>query len=338
MKVLIVKTSSMGDIIHTLPALTDAGKMIPGITFDWVVEEAFAEIPAWHPLVNKVIPVALRRWRKQLMTRKTWQEWNNFRNVLRATSYDLIIDAQGLLKSAFITLNAKGNRVGFNAYSARESLAAIFYRKTFFVEKKNQHAISRLRHLFAQALGYVTPTQVPHYGLDRTRLKNSGDENYLVFLHGTTWATKHWPESSWIELTKIAAAKGLEIKLPWGNKTEEERAQRIAAVSEKASVLPRQDLLGMAKILAGAQAVVAVDTGLLHLTAGLGVPAVSLYGPTNPTLSGALGSSQVHLAASFPCAPCLRRECIYDKKQRKAPPCFATLTPTRVWAELEKFF
>ncbi|MBV8803069.1 MAG: lipopolysaccharide heptosyltransferase I [Gammaproteobacteria bacterium] len=336
MKILIIKTSSMGDLIHTFPALTDAGRMVPGITFDWVVEEGFAEIPTRHPLVNKVIPVALRRWRKYLFTRKTWQEWNNFRHSLRATSYDLIIDAQGLLKSAFISLNAKGKRIGFNAYSARESLAAFFYKKTFFVEKK-QHAILRLRQLFSQSLGYSLPETAPDYGLDRACLKKDvKDENYLVFLHGTTWQTKHWSESAWIELTKIVAAKGLKIKLPWGNKTEEERARRIAAVSPEACVLARQDLVGIAKVLAGAKAVVAVDTGLLHLAAGLGIPAVSLYGPTNPMLSGALGASQVHLSASFACAPCLRRECIYGEQKTISPPCFATLTPLQVWAELEK--
>jgi len=341
MKVLIVKTSSMGDLIHTFPALTDAGRMIPGITFDWVVEEAFAEIPSWHPLVNKVIPIALRRWRKHFLTRKTWQEWNHFRNTLRATTYDLIIDAQGLLKSAFITLHAKGKRVGFDAYSARESLAAIFYKKTFFVEKKNQHAITRLRHLFAKSLDYEPFITMPEYGLDEFNRSSGGknihDTNYVIFLHGTTWSTKHWPESAWIELTKIVVAKGIKIKLPWGNKTEEERAQRIAAVSPQVSVLPRQNLLGIANILAGAKAVVAVDTGLLHLSAALGIPSVSLYGSTDPTLSGALGVSQVHLAASFACAPCLRRECIY-KQQSDFPPCFATITPIQVWAELEKFF
>jgi heptosyltransferase-1 len=337
MKVLIVKTSSMGDLIHTFPALTDAGIAVPGITFDWVVEESFAEIPLWHPLVNRVIPVALRRWRKHLTAKNTWKEWKAFRHALRETSYDLIIDAQGLLKSAFVTWNAKGKRVGFNAHSARESLAALFYQKTFSIEKKN-HAITRLRDLFSQIFDYSVPTTVPHYGIDRTRLiDNSAEENYLVFLHGTTWQTKHWPESSWIELIKIAASQEFIVKLPWGNQTEKERAERMAAVSSQARVLPRHDLMGMAKVLAGAKAVVAVDTGLLHLSAALGVPAVSLYGPTNPALSGALGASQVHLTALFPCSPCLRRECIYEDKEmiQGTPPCFATLQPAQVWAALE---
>jgi lipopolysaccharide heptosyltransferase I len=315
MRVLIVKTSSMGDIIHTLPALTDAGRAIPGILFDWVVEEQFADIPRWHPFVDQVIPLALRRWRQHMTQYKTWQEWRAFRKRLRAVPYDVIIDAQGLLKSAFITLNAKGKRTGFNAQSAREPWAALFYQRTFFVAKK-QHAISRLRQLFSQVLGYATPsTSLPDYGMGPIRNTAYGPrENYLVFLHGTTWETKHWPESAWIELVKIATDKGFSVKLVWGTLMEKERAERMAAVSSRVFVLPKQDLHGIAALLAGARAVVAVDTGLLHLTAALNVPAVSLYGPTDPTLSGALGKSQKQLAVQFSCAPCLKRKCIYPRQ------------------------
>jgi heptosyltransferase-1 len=340
MRVLIVKMSSLGDIIHTLPALTDAGHAIPGITFDWVIEENFAEIPAWHPLVNQVIPIGLRRWRKNLTQRKTWQEWFAFRKKLRATQYDLVIDAQGLLKSAFIALQAKGKRVGLDQQSAREPWAAKFYQQTFHVAKQ-QHAISRVRHLFSQALGYAKPIDVPDYGLDRARIAAVNAENYLVFLHGTTWETKHWPESAWCELVKMATDQGFFVKLPWGNQDEHERAQRIAAVSNRAAVLPRQDLIGMAGVLAGAKGVVAVDTGLLHLAAALNVPAVSLYGPTDPALSGALGKTQRHLKVKFSCAPCLSRECTYQGPPAAAsypvfPPCFSTLPAVVVWAELVK--
>jgi heptosyltransferase-1 len=335
MRVLIIKTSSMGDIIHTFPALTDAGLAVPNVSFDWVVEESFAQIPAWHPLVNRVIPVALRRWRKDFFSKNTWKEWNAFRQALRETTYDLIIDAQGLLKSAFMAFNAKGKKVGFNRVSARESLAALFYQETFSVEKK-QHAITRLRNLFAQALHYPVPLTVPEYGLDRSRVNSARSETDLVFLHGTTWPTKHWPESFWSELIKIAVDKGFNIQLPWGNDIEKERANRFAKISSRVFVLPKLDLIEIAKVLATAKAVVAVDTGLLHLTAALGVPAVSLYGPTDPILSGALGAYQTSLKVTFPCAPCLRRTCIYQKVADEIhPPCFATLTPQIVWEALE---
>ena len=339
MKVLIVKTSSMGDLIHTLPALTDAGNAIPSITFDWVVEENFVEIPKWHPRVDKVIPVALRRWRKNLFSSKTISEIRAFTHVLRETQYDLVIDAQALMKSVLVTCMARGVRCGPDWKSAREHLASIFYQRKFAVDKK-QHAVTRMRRLFSLALGYELPSSVADYGIDRKKLlADASAENYLVFLHGTTWPTKHWPEEYWHQLTRIANQKGFLVKLPWGTPAEKDRAERIAASCERAEVLPRLGLVGMAKVLAGAQAIVAVDTGLGHLAAALNVPTVSLYGPTNPVLTGALGQSQLHLSAKFPCAPCLSRECTYrgssDQPSPLYPPCFATLPPEVVWTALE---
>lgn len=346
MRVLIVKTSSMGDVIHALPALTDAGKAIPGITFDWIVEENFAEIPAWHPLVEKVIPIAWRRWRKNLFSRATHREMCAQLTALRAEKYDLVIDAQGLLKSAFFSLFARGKRSGLDWASARESFASLFYQQKYTVTLE-QHAVTRVRSLFAQALGYQMPETVADYGIDRQVLLSDSlpEDPYVVFLHGTTWATKHWPEPYWAELAGLANQAGFRVKLPWGNQAEHERALRIAATHAQVDVLPRLDLAGMAKVLAGAKAVVAVDTGLGHLAAALAVPAVSLYGPTNPAMTGACGKSQVHLAATFPCAPCFSKTCTYDghlpedapsnlKSSSLYPRCFLTLAPRTVWGVL----
>lgn len=335
MRVLIIKTSSMGDIIHTLPALTDAGHAIPGITFDWVVEEGFAEVPAWHPLVDKVIPVAWRRWRKQLFSRQTRAEWRQCRQQLRDQPYDVIIDAQGLLKSALLSWFVKGPCCGLDWPSARESAASLFYQRTYTVEFK-QHAITRMRQLFSQVLGYALPTTVPDYGVNRQRFLSASiaEDPYLVFLHGTTWVTKHWPEAHWITLGRLANEAGLVIKLPWGNATERERASRIAAQCPRAVVLPSLDLLGIATVMAGAKAVVAVDTGLGHLAAALDVPTVSLYGPTDPVLTGTLGRSQKHLIATFPCAPCFGKKCSYPERISAEPSCFVTLLPADVWQAL----
>lgn len=338
MRVLLIKMSSMGDVIHTLPALTDAGAHIKDITFDWVVEENFAEIPAWHPLVNKVLPIALRRWRKNIFATETRAQWKAFKNILQQTNYDLILDAQGLLKSACVASFAKGKRVGLNFHSAREPLASLFYQNKYPVEKK-QHAINRTRRLFSQALGYAFLDSVPDYGVDRTKLTNgTSNEDYLLFLHGTTWSTKHWPETYWIELAKLAAENNYRIKLPWGNPEEKARAERIAANCVTAEVLPKLKIQEMVKVLAGAKAIVAVDTGLGHLAAALDVPTVSLYGPTDPVLTGTLGASQKHLVANFPCSPCLSRECIFKDRASYAvqPPCFSTLPPEKVWALLSE--
>lgn len=331
MRVLIIKTSSMGDIIHTLPALTDAGNAFSNITFDWVVEENFSEIPSWHPLVKKIIPVALRRWRKHFFSSTTWKEFFIFYKKLRENRYDLIIDAQGLVKSTFLTYLAKGTRCGFDRASAREAVASLFYQRTFCVSKK-QHAIRRLRSLFSQALSYSLPTTTPQYGIHRqTFLSAEKKEKYILFLHGTTWKTKWWPEDYWIALSKKVIAAGLHIKLPWGNTTEKERAERIASHSTHAEILPRLDLSAMAKIIANAEAIVSVDTGFCHLAAALDVPTISIYGATDPQLTGAQGSSQLHMTSSYFCSPCLKKTCQFNTDN---PPCFQEISPDKVWEKL----
>ncbi|KFX71415.1 ADP-heptose--LPS heptosyltransferase [Pseudomonas taeanensis MS-3] len=324
MRVLLIKTSSLGDVIHTLPALTDAARAIPGIQFDWVVEEGFAEIPAWHPAVAQVIPVAIRRWRKNLWQTLKNGEWRRFKARLRETRYDLVIDAQGLLKSAWLTRYVKAPVAGLDRNSAREPLASRFYVQRYAVPRE-QHALERVRQLFAQALGYSLPSGIGDYGLNRWQLAAASPSPYLLFLHGTTWPSKHWPESCWRELAERMSAQGWAVRLPWGNASEQARAERIVAGLDNAAVLPRLNLAGVAKVIAGAQACVAVDTGLGHLAAALDVPTISLYGPTLPGRVGAYGRSQVHLCASGPNAG----------KGDRHKPCFDDLLPERVATELQ---
>lgn len=337
MRVLIVKTSSLGDVIHTLPALTDAALHIPDIEFDWVVEENFVEVASWHLRVKKIIPVAIRRWRKNFFAKTTRQEFAAFLKNLRAEKYDLVIDAQGLLKSIFLAMFARGPLCGLDKQSARGGFAACFYPKKFSVSLKN-HAVSRMRQLFSLALGYVLPVTTPDYGIDRKIFFDVKEENnYLVFLHGTTWDTKHWPEEYWQQLARLVNQAGFLVKLPWGNEVEYERAKRIAASCEQAEILPKLDLKDIASVLAKATAIVAVDTGIGHLAAALDVPTVSLYGATDPLLTGALGRSQIHLTAKVPCSPCLNRECLQSdflQKRIDFPPCYTTLKPELVWSSL----
>ena len=344
MRVLVIKTTSLGDVIHTLPAITDAARAIPGIRFDWVVEEGFAEIPAWHPAVDRVIPVAVRRWRKSLWQTMRSGEWRTFKQRVSETEYDLVIDAQGLLKSAWLSRYARGAVAGLDSESAREPMASRLYKQKINVPW-GQHAVERTRQLFAQALGYRVPEGLGDYGLAPPAAAADAAEraDYVVFLHGTTWVTKHWPEVYWRELAERVVAQGLQVKLPWGSLPEQARAQRIAEGLESVQVLPRLPLASIAEVLAGAQACVAVDTGLGHLAAALDVPTLSLFGPTNPGFTGAYGHAQRHLASDFACAPCLRKTCNYkptpaDAQQfdlsKEQPLCFTRLAPERVLAQL----
>ncbi len=366
---LIIKTSSLGDVIHTLPALTDALRYYPHLQCDWVVEETFAEIPAWHPAVKRVIPVALRRWRKQPW--QTWYSgrWREFIDTLTAQQYNIIIDAQGLIKSAWLTYRARGVRCGLDRHSAREPLAALAYQQRYAIDK-NQHAVTRVRQLFAAALDYPVPTSAPDYGIIRhfqsqpqsvTRkvshqknrpspsltsekilpIKTAPDLNptfsappIIIFLHSTTWLTKHWPENYWVALAQRVTAAGFAVRLPWGNEPEYQRAQRIAAHHSNISLIPKSDLSGIAIELAQASAVVGVDTGLAHLAAALSVPSITLYGATQPARTGTYGQQQQHLSADFRCAPCLNKKCTYRQPSTVYPACYQQLSVEKVWSAL----
>lgn len=300
-RVLIVKTSSMGDVLHTLPALTDAVQVFPDITFDWVVEEGFAQIPGWHSAVDRVIPVAIRRWRKNWFRRDIRNERRQFREAVQSQTYDAVIDAQGLIKSALlVTRLAHGRKHGYDRHSIREPLASFFYDEKHAVSKTH-HAVERIRQLFALSLGYEKP-QIPgdyaiaaHFLNNRTTPAETAP--YLVCLHATTRDAKHWPESHWRTLFAQLSDSGLHIRLPWGAPHEQERAQRLAAGFTHVHVLPKLSLADVAAEIAGAEGVISVDTGLSHLTAALDKPNITLYGPTDPGLIGGYGKGQFALTA-----------------------------------------
>ena len=336
MRVLIIKTSSLGDVLHALPALTDAARALPQVRFDWLVEESYAEIPAWHPAVDTVISVALRRWRSGITSPQHRQEWMQALHALRMRRYDRIIDAQGLLKSAVLAACARGQRHGLGFTSAREPLAALFYGHRHAVPR-GRHAVERLRTLFALALDYAAPHDTIDYGISPALISATDPRGtYVVFLHGTAWTTKQYPEPYWIALAGLANAAGLRVLLPAGSPAEAERAHRIAASTADARVLPAMTLTGLAGVLSGARGVVGVDTGLAHCAAALSVPAVTIYGATDPGLTGTLGRAQHHARAEFSCSPCLRRRCHFHGASAVVPACYETVSPPQVWALLTR--
>lgn len=302
MKTCLIKTSSMGDIIHTLPALTDAKRAVPNLKVDWVVERPFMEIPCWHPAVKNVIPVALRHWRKNLLARQTWREWNDYQQQLRATTYTKVIDVQGLLKSAvFATHFAKGEKYGYDFRSAREGLSSLFYDHKFEINYQ-QHAVERVRQLFAQTFGYKLPENRGDYGIADYFQKMTAHRDALrvptiLAIHSTTREEKHWAEDYWVELFALLANQPCEIHLPWGNSLEHERAIRLAKVAPNIKVLPKLTLTELAAHMMLVKTVVSVDTGLAHLAAALNKQNVVLYGATDPKLIGTYGQNQHHLHA-----------------------------------------
>lgn len=319
----------MGDVIHCLPAVTDLLKNMPDASVDWVVEEGLQDIPALHPGVRRVIPIAIRRWRKRWLA--ATGEIQNFRLDLRSESYDLVIDAQGLVKSALVAAMARGAVIGFDRKSAREPIANLFYRKRIAVAP-DMHAIQRQRRLFAQVFDYQVPAELD-YGLRQTKAAPSKD---VVFLHGTTWKSKHWPDHYWLELAQRCAEAGYCVVLPYFDSVEQARAETIVASVDSARTLPPGSLKALGGYLNNAAGAVSVDTGPGHLSAAFNVPLVAVYGPTSPRLTGIVGPRQISLAEPvLDCAPCLNRNCQYSPDSSNIyPPCFETVTPERVFQSL----
>ncbi|MBK7416220.1 MAG: lipopolysaccharide heptosyltransferase I [Dechloromonas sp.] len=290
MRILIVKTSSLGDVIHNLPVVSDIHQHFLDAIIDWCVEESFAAIPRLHPGVNEVIPVALRRWKKNLLCRQTWQEVKVFRQSIARQHYDLVLDTQGLLKSALITRQARGVKCGYDANSAREPIAARFYDRCYAVSK-TVHAVTRNRLLAAAALSYVADPEM-NFGISAPSTVTNWlpATRYVVLLTATSRNDKLWPESHWQELAKHLKAQGFNAVFPGGSKPERERAARLAAALPGAIAAPTLSLPELAGLLARASAVVGVDTGLSHLAVALNVPTVAIYTATDPALTGVFGS------------------------------------------------
>ena len=287
-RILLIKTSSLGDVVHNLPVVSDIREHAPNAQIDWVIEEAFAAIPRLHPAVANVIAVAVRRWRRNMLSTDTRREWRAFKSRVREQYYDAVIDTQGLLKSALLARAASGKRVGLDWASSREPLS-LFYDQTYTVPW-GQHAVTRNRALAGLALGY-TPSATPHYGITAPAhaLPWLNTTRYAVLLHATSAATKLWPEAHWLGLAKYLFSKDISILLPWGNSGERTRSERLAAAMQGAIVPPAMALDELAALFARAQCVAGVDTGLTHFAAALGAPTVGIYVATNPAATGIHG-------------------------------------------------
>jgi heptosyltransferase I len=289
--ILFIKTSSLGDVIHHMPALTEARRQCPQARFSWVVEEAFAPLVRIHPAVSAVIPIASRRWRGTLLAPSTWGDIASFARALRARPYDEVIDTQGLVRSAVVARLAHGRRHGYDANSIREPAAAWFYDINHRVPR-GLHAITRNRMLTGLALGYV-PDSATDFGLSRDAIRQTSAAPYGILFHATARAEKEWPEVAWIALSRVLAARGGSLLLPWGTEAEHLRSKRIAAQLANARVPERQPLDRMVALIAGASFVIGVDTGLIHLAAALGVPLVAIFCASEPGLTGPIGSGPI---------------------------------------------
>ena len=287
----------MGDLMHALPALTEAKEHIADISFDWVVDKNFASVPSWHPLVDKTIVTDHRNWRRQLFSKKSRESLKEALNEINETNYDLVVDMQNNIKSALVSYLSKHSVVGMDAKSVREYPAHLAYSTKINVDKK-LHAIERQKKLLAEALDYSSSMNNVDYGalLEGFIKPNmSLPSKYIVLVQNASWITKQWSITKWQKLIQYLDGKDIKMILPSGNLNELERAKEISSVSTKAQALDLMPLNEIAYIIKNANFCICSDTGLAHLSALSGTPSITLYGPTETSLIGTYGENQIHI-------------------------------------------
>ncbi|MDB5854110.1 MAG: waaC [Herminiimonas sp.] len=283
----MVRVSSLGDVVHNMPMVSDLHHHFPDAQIDWVVEEAYTDLVQLHSAVHRVIPIALRRWRKSLLSSKTRAEMREFRRSLRQDVYDIVFDTQGLFKTGAVMrmahLAQNGQRVGLaNATegSGYEALSRVFHTLSIPVGL-HTHAVQRARLVAASALGYQIDGP-PDFGLRQAPILSAHPAwlprtPYAAFFHGTAGPSKRWNEKDWVSLGNHVVARGLQIALPWGDPPELEAAKRIANGISGALVLPKLPLMDAVLLVQRARLVVGVDSGLTHIAAAFERPTVEIY-------------------------------------------------------------
>jgi len=287
-RILIVKTSSLGDVVHNLPVASDVRKAFPDSRIDWVVEEEYVPLVAMHPAVDQVIPFALRRWRRAPFSRAVWGEFSAFRRQLGSNTYDAIVETQGLLKSAVVAKLARGPIYGFGPATAHERFASLFYDITCEFPPET-HKIFRYRSVAARALGYAVAETIDYGIAPQVPRPAVAAGRYCLAFHSTARAAKLWPEANWVELVRLLERAGYACILPWGSTEERARSERIAAAASGAIVPPKFPLDEMSALVAGAGVVVGVDTGFTHLAAALARPVVGIFCDSNPVDASPIG-------------------------------------------------
>lgn len=293
MRILIIKTTSLGDVVHNLPVIADIKSHFPHAIIDWVVEESFVDIPTMHPNVNQVIPVAIRRWRKAIFSAQTWREFSTFKKQLQSVTYDIVIDTQGLLKSGLITyLSNSANKCGYDKNSAREPITRYFYSRCYAVSRA-LHAVVRNRQLAALSLNYPVNETTLNYGIEVNTdlVVDTLPTRFIMALHGTSRDSKLWQEEHWVALGKALELHSISLVLPWGNDAELQRARRIKNQLQQCIVLPKLRINALAAIIQRAEAIIGVDTGLAHLAVALNKPVIAIYTDTDPSLTGLYGNT-----------------------------------------------
>ena len=280
MKILIIKTSSLGDIVHSNSIISDLKINHANVEIHWLVEESFADLLKIFP-TQKVIISKFRSWKNNLFKKNTYIELSKLKHALKSENYDYVIDLQGLIRTGLISRSL--NSFGFDSNSIKEKFASYFYKKTLNV-KKNLHAITRNRLLVASVMNYEIDLNNISFSYNFTN--DPKDSHSLVFITGTSNDQKKWPLNNWIKLARLFEQDNYKIYLPWGNAREYEECLAIYDQTTNCEILEKMNIDQLAKKIASARFAIGVDTGLTHLASSLDIPTIGIYTFSNPDLTG----------------------------------------------------
>ena len=328
-KVLIIKLSSMGDIIHTFPAIQDLISNIPNAEISWLVDKQFVDIPSLHPHVHNVISVPLREYKKKPISFFLSPEFKRLRTLAKQQKFDYIIDVQGLLKSALSSLFFRGHRYGYCQNAAKEKRASFLYNTKIFIDK-DTHAIDKTRCLISQVFNYRINLDHIDYGLPITHKH----DDYFLFLPGTSRPNKMWPQQNWQELQKLITDEEHKILIPWSTQIEYEQAHFIANNSKFVTILPKLTLKDLSVTVAKAKGVFGVDTGLTHMAAAYQRPIISLYNQRTAKLAYVKTNKHILCVSPIDCNGCPKETC-HVKKEPK-PSCMSKIDPKKVWHSMKE--
>lgn len=280
MNILIVKLSSLGDVVHAMPAVQDLRAALPHAAIDWVVERGFAPLVERCEGVRRAIPSELRRWRKAPLASGTRAEWRAFRQDLHREGYDAVVDLQGLTKSALVARMARLAPGGKRYAMANRTEGSSYEAPTRWLADvaipvaPQSHAVQRSRELCARAFGYEVAGP-PRFGLRRAADEGTRE---VALIHGTSRADKCWPEGHWISLGTRLLGQGYTLGLPHGSEEERARSERIAqALGPGAAAWPRLSLDALTDRMARCAGAIGVDSGLSHIAVALDLPHVQIY-------------------------------------------------------------
>lgn len=332
-RILIIKLSSMGDVLHAVPVLSDIKQALGEDTqIDWITEPNYACLLKDHPHIHQLHTLPLRKYKSFFKGIRS-QEAKQLKQLLKKHPYDAILDLQGLLKSAWVSKWTKGKTYGYDNKSIREPLASWLYQNKVTVSK-DLHAITRMRELAAKALGYMIPTNEPDYALNTHSSVNSRQQ--LILFPFTTWESKHWPKEHWQKLIALAAPN-YKIFIAWGSTEELAQAKQLYQPHTNCQPTPDLNIEGMKDFLQHCDAFIGVDTGFAHLATAMAIPGIMLMGPTDKNKSGPLGKHQIALDVSLPCRPCHKRTCVLPMEPNTLrPACLAAIQPEFVFNTLKK--